>query len=94
MHTSDVAGARAALETLRKFAGVGAVLGLLALVAGIMTLVWARENIGFPVFNLGPLLVGLVVGIKAPKGTFVMCNKNCCTLVFLSAIHTFLCMLR
>lgn len=40
---------------------IATILGALLIVAGILTLVFAGKNIGFPVFNVGPLLTGLVV---------------------------------
>ena len=54
----DVENAARKLSTLTM---VVTILGFLLIVTGVITLVYAGENPGFPIFNIGPLLTGLIV---------------------------------
>ena len=49
------------LEKLKRYSIISLVLGFLTIVSGATTLGFASKNIGFPVFNFGPLLVGIIV---------------------------------
>ena len=64
MPFSDTAVVRVAAEKLKTVTFIASILGLLLLLTGAATLGVAGENVGFPTFNFGPLLVGIVVRSK------------------------------
>lgn len=70
----DPANVKVALQKLKCYSIVTMVLGLLAIVSGGTTLGVAGANIGFPTFNFGPLLVGILFFIGGSVG-FNACRK-------------------
>ncbi|KAL4225992.1 hypothetical protein ACF0H5_013979 [Mactra antiquata] len=72
--TIDPTLVKRAVKKLRTFCLVAVCLSVLTIISGIATLAFAAENIGFPVFNFGPLLVGLVYFCGTLYG-FIGCRK-------------------
>ncbi|XP_060574568.1 uncharacterized protein LOC132732197 [Ruditapes philippinarum] len=62
------------LEKLKYYSVIAMVLGFLTIVSGATTLGVASKNIGFPVFNFGPLLVGIIFFICGSVG-YNACTK-------------------
>lgn len=76
--TTDPAVFRTAVEKLRSYSLIAMVLAFLTIVLGAITLGVAAKNIGFPVFNFGPLLVGIIFFIGGAVG-FNACRKAALT---------------
>ncbi|XP_045174114.2 uncharacterized protein LOC123535478 [Mercenaria mercenaria] len=71
--SADGTVVRTAIEKLKSYSVIAMILAFLTIVSGATTLGVASKNIGFPVFNFGPLLVGILfficgsVGFNATK---------------------------